>query len=86
MLGKYLPKLKKNKFMGVRTTLTLSSDEIWSKTHKFAGKIFVIFGFTFAIVSLIIPGNKVIIILVVSLIIITIISCAYPKRLVNKKS
>ena len=86
IIGNYLPKCKRNNFIGIRTTLTLSSDDIWFKTHRFGGKVFVIFGIAVAISSLFIPCNMLSHILVISLIIVTIILTIYPKKLVNKKN
>jgi uncharacterized membrane protein len=39
---------KRNWFIGIRTPWTLSSDEVWQKTHKISGRLFKITGiFTF---------------------------------------
>jgi len=35
---------KRNWFIGIRTPWTLSSDEVWRKTHKMGGKLFKIVG------------------------------------------
>ena len=86
ILGNYIPKCKRNNFIGIRTSLTLSNDDIWFKTHRFGGKVFVVFGFIFTIISLIIPVNITMPILIISLIILTIVVSVYPKKLVNKKN
>lgn len=86
ILGRYLPKLKRNKLIGIRTSKTLSNDEIWEKTHKFGGKVFIVFGVIFTIISLIIKGNIAMPLLIVSLLILTVILCLYPRRLTNKKN
>lgn len=39
-IGWMLPQAKPNWFMGIRTPWTLSSDEVWTKTHILAGKLF----------------------------------------------
>ena len=44
VLGLVMPKIKKNYFVGIRTPWTLQSEEVWQKTHKFAGKSFVAMG------------------------------------------
>jgi len=44
VLGNYLGKIKMNWFMGIRTPWTLSSEEVWNKTHRFGGKMFIIAG------------------------------------------
>ncbi len=42
--GNWLPKLKSNYFIGIKTPWTLSSEESWYKTHRFAGKVCVLVG------------------------------------------
>lgn len=44
IMGSYMPKIKPNWFMGIRTPWTLSSEEVWNKTHRLGGKIFIIGG------------------------------------------
>ena len=44
LIGLFLPKVKKNYFVGIRTPWTLHSEEVWDKTHQFSGKLFVIAG------------------------------------------
>lgn len=45
VIGNFLGKVTKNFFVGIRTPWTLASDEVWLRTHRFAGLIFVIVGF-----------------------------------------
>lgn len=40
-MGNYLPRLRSNWWMGVRTPWTLSSDRVWQRTHRFAGRLMV---------------------------------------------
>lgn len=44
LLGNYLPKVKSNFFVGVRTPWTLSSESSWRRTHRLAGWLFTIAG------------------------------------------
>lgn len=44
IMGNYFGKIKPNWFMGIRTPWTLSSDEVWNKTHRLGGKLFMLFG------------------------------------------
>ncbi len=46
-IGNYLSQVKSNFFMGIRTPWTLSSDEVWRKTHIVGGYSFVISGLLF---------------------------------------
>ncbi|MBU2678096.1 MAG: SdpI family protein [Gammaproteobacteria bacterium] len=45
VLGNYLGKVRKNFFIGIRTPWTLASDEVWNRTHRLGGWIFVLIGF-----------------------------------------
>ena len=44
ILGNYLGKIKRNWFVGVKTPWTLSSENVWNKTHRLAGYLFVVWG------------------------------------------
>jgi uncharacterized membrane protein len=37
VLGQLMPRIRRNPFIGIRTAFTLSSDENWLRTHRFAG-------------------------------------------------
>jgi uncharacterized membrane protein len=41
ILGNYMTKMRKNFFLGIRTPWTLASDEVWSRTHRVGGPIFM---------------------------------------------
>lgn len=41
LLGNYMPKIQSNFYMGIKTPWTLSSDEVWRKTHRLAGKLYM---------------------------------------------
>lgn len=44
VIGNYLPQCKPNYFVGIKTPWTLSNEEVWRKTHRFSGKVFVVLG------------------------------------------
>lgn len=44
VIGNYMSKLKSNWFVGIRTPWTLSSEEVWNKTHRMGGKVFIVGG------------------------------------------
>lgn len=52
ILGNYLPKIKRNYTIGIRTSWALNSDENWSRTHRFAGYVFVLTGMLYIIFSM----------------------------------
>ena len=44
-IGNYMPKTTRNITMGIKIKWTLSNDENWNATHRFAGKVYVAIGF-----------------------------------------
>lgn len=44
LLGNNMGKVKHNFFVGIKTPWTLASEEVWSKTHRFAAPLWVIIG------------------------------------------
>ncbi|QUH26232.1 SdpI family protein [Serpentinicella alkaliphila] len=93
LIGNYLPKSKQNLILGIRTKWTLSNEEVWFLTHRFAAKIIIVFGFFSIIVSLLIsnPKSEVFLIRLYSFFLIAplIISAIYSKIIydkVNKKN
>ncbi|WP_455679648.1 SdpI family protein [Streptococcus sp.] len=44
VLGNYLPKTHRNHTIGIRIPWTLSDDKNWHKTHRMAGKLWVLGG------------------------------------------
>mgnify|MGYP002638864795 CR=1 FL=1 len=55
-IGLIMPKIKQNWFAGIRTPWTLSSSDIWDKTHKLAGKMFILAGIVF-LSMMFLPGD-----------------------------
>lgn len=45
IIGNYLPKCRMNHTIGIRTPWTLNDEEVWNKTHKVGGYLWVIGGF-----------------------------------------
>jgi uncharacterized membrane protein len=44
ILGYYLPTLKTNWFIGIRTPWTISDDKVWERTHILGKKVFMMSG------------------------------------------
>lgn len=44
IIGNYLPKCRRNGVVGIKIPWTLSSDENWDKTHRFAGFAWIVCG------------------------------------------
>jgi uncharacterized membrane protein len=55
-LGNYMGKLRKNFFIGVRTPWTLASEEVWVRTHRLTGWVWVIAGLALIVDGLLRPN------------------------------
>ena len=44
VIGNYMGKVRKNFFIGIRTPWTLASDEVWARTHRLGGRLFMLCG------------------------------------------
>jgi len=51
-LGNYLPRVRSNWWMGIRTPWTMESESVWRQTHRLAGYTFVIGGLVAALSAL----------------------------------
>jgi uncharacterized membrane protein len=51
-LGLVLPRIRRNAWIGFRTPWTLTSDENWARTHRFAGIAMVTGGILGALIGL----------------------------------
>lgn len=49
VIGNYLPKSKQSYTTGIKLPWTLASEENWNKTHRVAGKLWVVGGFAMMI-------------------------------------
>ncbi len=52
IIGNFMGKLTKNFFVGIRTPWTLASDEVWLRTHRLGGKLFVASGLVLVVTGL----------------------------------
>lgn len=59
LIGNYMGKLKQNWFVGIKTPWTLSNEEVWNKTHRFGGKIFIIGGILMMLIYFVPPTFKI---------------------------
>lgn len=55
-LGNYLPRVRSNWWIGVRTPWTLESERVWRETHRVAGRTFVAGGAA-ALVAALLPAG-----------------------------
>ncbi len=86
VLGNYLPQVKPNYMVGIKTPWTLSNETVWKKTHRFGAKLFVISGILMMI-SWFLPANWIIVTMIIAILIISVIPIVYSyvihKKIVN---
>lgn len=59
VLGNYMQALKPNYFIGFRTPWTLESEDTWKKTHRLAGRLWMIGGLIIIIISWLATSSSV---------------------------
>ncbi len=66
LIGNWLPKVKQNFFLGVKTPWALSSETVWNKTQRMGGRMFF-FGGILMLAGVFIVPEKLLFVLVVGL-------------------
>ena len=79
-LGNYLPVIARNPYVGIRVPPTLNSDEVWRKTHRFAGPIFFLGGVLLVVNGLLLRGGAETVGLLVLIGIMAIVPIVYAYR------
>lgn len=72
-IGNYMPKCKQNFTLGIKIKWTLENEENWNKTHRFAGKVWVIGGLIMLLTSFLKLEYALL-----SLLVLTILMVALP--------
>ena len=75
VIGNFMPKFKSNFYMGIKNPWTLSSDQVWRKTHRLGGKLYAGCGILTLLSSLLFSDRLTGIFLMVLVIGSTIIIC-----------
>jgi len=84
ILGNYMGKIKRNWFMGIRTPWTLSNEEVWNKTHRLGGKIFIAMG-VIMLAGSFIPNESLFgLIFIIGVLITALVPIIYSYRLYKK--
>jgi uncharacterized membrane protein len=73
VIGNYLPKVRPNYMMGIRTPWTLASDLSWTRTHRVGGRLFVIEGLVLAVLGLLDIGPEMLAIAIIAAIVVMLI-------------
>lgn len=83
IIGNYMPKCRQNYTIGIKITWTLRNEENWNKTHRFAGRVWVIGG-VILLSTIFVPMEKIMWVLLACILILAflpmIYSYAYYKK------
>jgi len=80
-LGNYFPKTRQNNVMGIRTAKTLSDTENWERTHRYAGKVFVLAGMACFIIACFVPLLVAVFIWSLPLLVACFLSYGYSNKI-----
>jgi len=81
VIGNYLPKVRSNYMMGIRTPWTLTSDLSWDRTHRVGGRLFVLEGIAFIFVGLLRPAPEVLfVVLIGGIVLMLVVVFVYSYR------
>jgi uncharacterized membrane protein len=81
VIGNYLPKVRPNYMVGIRTPWTLTSDLSWDRTHRLGGRLFVVEGVVFILFGLLRPPREALIVgLLGGIAVILVVLFAYSYR------
>ena len=84
VIGNYMPKCKQNYTMGIKLPWTLNDEENWNKTHRMAGKLWVITGFL-VMLCILAPTSVMVVIFIITLFVAVMIPTAYSYLLYRNK-
>ncbi len=85
IIGNYMPKIKQNSTLGIKVPWTLKDEETWNKTHRLAGKLWVLGGLIMLPVAFL-PSLIAFISLLVLLFILVLVPTIYSYVIYNKKT
>ncbi|MBQ5793391.1 MAG: SdpI family protein [Clostridia bacterium] len=84
LLGNYMPKITRNRTMGIKTRLTLANDDNWYATHRVAGKAFFIGGLVM-LVNMLLPMQVQYLVALVVLLVCVALPMVYSHRFYKKQ-
>jgi len=77
VIGNYLPKMRRNFFVGIRTPWTLADEDVWFRTHRLGGILFVICGALLMAAGPFLPGRSMQALLITTVVIVALVTVVY---------
>lgn len=85
VIGNLMPKLKTNPWAGIRVKWTMEDPEIWYKTHRLGGRVWVAGGVLLAVAPLLLPPGITKIVFLADLAVLVLIPTLYAWHLARRK-
>ncbi len=80
VIGNYLPKVKQNYYMGIKLPWTYADEDNWNRTHRMAGKLWVVGGIVILLNVFFGISGLEILILILMIVIPTVYSFLYSRK------
>ena len=84
VIGNFMPKIRRNYLMGIRTPWTIADERVWEKTHRFAGPWFMLAGLV-VIGAGFIPERSAGIGVMIAALVIPSLACVVYSYLVSRR-
>lgn len=83
-IGNYFGKLRPNYFVGIRTPWTLEKEEVWIKTHRLAGVLWVFGSLCMIVLALLMPREAFVYIFIPFILLISLAPVIYSYIIYKK--
>ncbi|MGZ3297425.1 MAG: SdpI family protein [Asticcacaulis sp.] len=86
VIGNYLPKMRFNYVAGFKTPWTLSNEEVWDKTHRLGGRLFMLTGLLTVIAAIFLPASFGFAVLLLMALLTTLITTGYSYVVARRRN
>lgn len=80
IIGNYLPKVKQNYYLGIKLPWTYADEDNWNRTHRMAGKLWVVGGIVILLNMFLCISGLELCILLIMVIVPCVYSWAYSRK------
>lgn len=77
LIGNYLPRVRHNYFVGIRTPWTLANEEVWRKTHRMGGIAYVVAGVVSLMSAFLTGGFWAFVVVITAVVLATLFGILY---------
>lgn len=85
VIGNLMPKLKTNPWAGIRVKWTMEDPEIWYRTHRAAGRLWIAGGLALAVAPFLFPRGVTRAVLFADIAVLTLVPVLHAWRLARRK-